>query len=101
MNKTRIGVVACSSVAEKRFFPALKLSDQATLNMVGSRNSKKAKIFAEQYGAKYFGNYKDVINSPSVDCVYISTPPSLHEELAILAAENKKHIILYSFFYFK
>ena len=93
VNKTRIGVIACSSVAEKRFFPALKLSDQATLSMIGSRNIKKARLFAKRHGAKYYGNYQDVIHSPDVDCVYISTPPALHEELAILAAENKKHII--------
>ena len=50
-------------------------------------------MFAKRHGAKYYGDYQDVIHSPNVDCVYISTPPALHEELAILAAENKKHII--------
>ncbi len=43
--KIRFGIVGCSSVAKRRFLPALMKSSLATLECIGSRTTEKAKDF--------------------------------------------------------
>ena len=63
------------------------------MEFIGSRNQKKARLFAEKFGCKKFGNYDDVINDKNIDAVYISTPISLHEKWVIKSAKMKKNIL--------
>ena len=77
----------------RRFLPALVSSPLAKLTFVGSRDKKKAKQYAEEFGAQKFGSYEDVLASKEVDAVYISTPPLLHAEWVKKAASAGKHII--------
>jgi predicted dehydrogenase len=60
--------------------------------MIGSRDLKKARTFAEQVGCSKYGTYEDVLADPEVDAVYISLPNSMHEEWVVKAAANGKHI---------
>jgi dTDP-3,4-didehydro-2,6-dideoxy-alpha-D-glucose 3-reductase len=89
----RLGLIACSSVAQRRFLPALKNSRVARLENIGSRDLKKAEQFAREHGAKKSGTYEDVLRDPEVDAVYISTPLALHGEWVRRAADSGKHII--------
>jgi dTDP-3,4-didehydro-2,6-dideoxy-alpha-D-glucose 3-reductase len=89
----RLGLIACSSVAQRRFLPALKNSRVARLENVGSRDLKKAEQFAREHGAKKSGSYEDVLRDPEVDAVYISTPLALHGGWVRRAADSGKHVI--------
>lgn len=89
----RFGIIGCSRVARRRFLPALVSSHCATLIFVGSRDTKKAKEYADEFHAKQYGSYEDVLASKVVDAVYISTPPTLHAEWVLKAARAGKHII--------
>lgn len=89
----RFGIVACSSIARRRFLPALAASDCARLERVGSRDQTKARQFAGDFSCGKHGDYEAVLSDPEVDAVYISTPPSLHEEWALKAADSGKHIL--------
>ena len=88
----KIGVLGCSSVAQRNFLPALSSSDIAELWFVGSRNEEKAKDWAKQFGCKHFGTYEEVLES-DVDVVYISLPIALHEKWVIKAARSGKHVL--------
>src|SRR5215212_5716696 len=92
MGLLRFGIIACSSVARRRFLPALAASSLAKLQRVGSRDPKKAADFAAQFGAPSHGDYESVLSDPEVDIVYISTPPSLHAEWVRKAAAAGKHV---------
>lgn len=89
----RFGIIGCSRVARRRFLPALVSSPCTTLTFIGSRNTEKAKGYADEFGAKRYGSYEDVLASKAVDAVYISTPPTLHAEWVLKAARAGKHII--------
>lgn len=89
----RFGIIACSSIAQRRFLPALKSSGAARLERVGSREAERARSCAEQFGVEKFGGYEEVLKDPEVDAVYISTPAVLHREWALKAAAHKKHIL--------
>ncbi len=89
----RFGLIACSSIARRRFVPALKATNLARLERVGSRDAAKAEKFAHEFGCVKSGSNEAVLTDPDVDAVYISTPIALHEHWARLAAQHGKHIL--------
>ncbi len=88
----KLGLIGCSNVAKKNLFSYLENNSNYDLWIIGSRSSKNASEWANNYGAKHFGNYDDVINS-DVDVVYISLPIGLHEEWCVKAAKKGINII--------
>jgi len=88
----RFGLLGCSKIAEKSFFPVMKSSELARPVFVGSRSSSKSKAWSEKYNCEHFGNYDDVINS-DVDAIYISLPIGLHEEWSIKSLKAGKHVL--------
>ncbi|MGI5849681.1 MAG: Gfo/Idh/MocA family protein [Christensenellales bacterium] len=62
--------------------------------MVADMDEEKAKIAYERFGfEKWSTKWQDVIEDPSIDLVIIATPNFTHPEIAIAAANAKKHII--------
>ncbi len=93
MSPVRFGIIACSSVAQRRFLPALADSKMAQLVHVGSRDQAKAKQCAQAFSGAKSGDYDAVLADPEVEAVYISTPPSLHEEWVLKAVAKGKHVL--------
>ena len=93
MKPIRFGLIGCSSIARRRFAPAVRKSAVARLERIGSRDVAKAEQFSREFNCPKSGSYEDVLADPEVDAVYISTPPGLHESWARAAAEHGKHIL--------
>jgi predicted dehydrogenase len=93
MAAVQFGIIACSSVARRRFLPALKLASGAQLARIGSRDAAKAEQFAREFSCPKFGSYEAVLADPQINAVYISTPPTLHAEWVHKAAAAGKHIL--------
>ncbi len=91
--KLKIGVIGCSQIAYTSVIPAIKKSKLVDLEIIGSRDLKKAKSFATKFNSKKFGFYEDVIENKEVDVVYISLPIGLHEKWTVKAAKANKHIL--------
>lgn len=89
----RFGLIACSSIARRRFVPALNRSAHARLERVGSRDPARAEAFAREVGCAKAGTNDAVLADPDVDAVYISTPIAQHDEWARRAAEAGKHVL--------
>jgi predicted dehydrogenase len=92
MAPLRFGIIACSKVARRRFLPALLGSNVARLERIGSRDAARAELYAREFSCGKYGGYGAVLADPEVDIVYISTPPSLHLEWVLKAADAGKHI---------
>jgi len=93
MTPVRFGFIGCSSIARRRMAPAIRASDVARLEHIGSRDIHKAGQFAREFSCAKWGTYDEVLADPNVDAVYISTPPALHEPWVRAAAEHGKHIL--------
>ncbi len=93
MGAVQFGIIACSSIARRRFLPALRLAGGAQLASIGSRDAAKAAQFAREFGAPRHGTYEDVLADPQVNAVYIYTPPTLHAEWVHKAAAAGKHVL--------
>ncbi len=50
--------------------------------------------FQQEFNAEVYDSVEEMCQSPHVDAVYIATPPELHARHAIIAAENRKHVIV-------
>jgi predicted dehydrogenase len=93
MAAVQFGIIACSSVARRRFLPALKLATGAQLARLGSRDLAKAEQFAREFSCLKHGSYEAVLADPEISAVYISTPPTMHAEWVHQAAAAGKHIL--------
>lgn len=93
MNKIKIGVIGCSTIAKSSTIPAILKSKYADLEFIGSTSEKKSKEFASEYGIEKYGTYEDVFNDSNVDAVYISTPVGTHEKWVLKAANAGKHVL--------
>lgn len=63
------------------------------LRMIADVNVDRAAQAAHQYGfEKSSGNWRDLVNDPSIDVVSITTPNTLHKEMALAAISAGKHV---------
>ena len=63
------------------------------LRMIADVNAEGAAKAAHQYGfEKSSGNWHDLINDPAIDVVSITTPNTMHREMALAAIAAGKHV---------
>jgi predicted dehydrogenase len=87
------GILAPGKMAAK-FSNGLKITENAELYAVGSRDINRAEKFAKDHGfRKYYGTYEELASDPDVDIIYIASPHSSHHDQAILCLKNKKAVI--------
>jgi predicted dehydrogenase len=88
------GLVGCGDIAAKRVAAALAQADGSTLVTVARARAALAAEFAERHGARRWqADWRDVLEDPEVDAVYLATPAHLHAEQATAAAEAGKHVL--------
>lgn len=89
----RWGVVGTGSIANQ-MAPMINMAASCELAAVSSRNMEAAEEFAARHGAKTaFDSWLEMIDSPRVDAIYIATPTSVREEIALVAANHGKHVL--------
>lgn len=107
----RIGVLAPSEIAYRRFVPAIKNSE--IIQYVGvacaqynewDESSKdmncipgeleKAKKFKEAFGGRIFEGYHAMLSSDEIDAIYVPLPPGLHYKWGNEVINAHKHLYL-------
>jgi len=83
--KLKFGVLGYGHITKKAMIPALKTSNYAKLEMIGSCTTKNR---------EGFGTYEEVLSNRNIDVVYIALPIGLHEEWTIKAAKAGKHVLV-------
>lgn len=87
----RFGLIGAGAIGKIRA-DALGQSPLCELVAVADLDEKRAHVAAP--GAKYYGDAEALIAAGDVDAVIISTPPPLHEPLAVAAAATGKHVLV-------
>ena len=65
-----------------------------TCYAVAARDKNRAQIFADKFGfVKAYGSYKDMLEDPDVELVYIATPHSHHYEHIRMCLNHQKHVL--------
>ena len=90
---TRWGILSTARIAE-RIVEGARLSQDAQIVAVGSRDLTRAQAYASEHGIpRVHGSYEDLLADPEVDAVYIPLPNSMHVPWAVRALEAGKHVL--------
>ncbi len=93
-NLPRICFFGCGAIAARHAKMLKKLYPHIALSFADS-DLPRAKEYAARFaGSEYFESVKMAAASDSVDVVFITTPHAYHSELAVLAANGGKDIII-------
>lgn len=93
MRTIRWGMIGCGSVAEVKSGPGFYKANHSALVAVTSSTVDKARSFAARHGvAKVYSSSEELVADPTIDSIYIATPPSSHKPLSLLAARAGKHV---------
>ena len=97
MNKQgKIGVaIAGTGFGQKIHLPAFEIHPDTEVVAIYHRDLNKAQAIALEHNIPLASDYlQDICTSEQVDLVSISTPPFLHYDMAKLALQHNKHILL-------
>ena len=94
----KFAILGCGHIATK-MAAAVKCLEQKKMGVeayaVASRTQAKAYDFAQQYGfQKAYGSYRELVEDPDVDLIYIATPHSQHRESALLCINAGKNVLV-------
>lgn len=93
MNKVRWGLLSTANI-NRRLIPAIRESARGELVAVASRSQESAEAYAEKWAIpQTFASYEAMLQSDTVDAVYISLPNHLHAEWSIVAMQHGKHVL--------
>ena len=88
-----ISILGAGSIAGVMATTLQPLKD-VTCYAVAARSKDRAQVFADKYGfMKAYGSYKDMLEDPDVELVYIATPHSHHYEHIKLCLNHGKHVL--------
>ncbi len=88
------GVLGCGMIADMELIPAIKEAKNAELVSVMSRSKEKAEKFSSKHDVpRYYTDIDEFLKDPSLDVVYIATPPHVHCEQTVKVAEYGKHVL--------
>ncbi len=89
----RIGILGTARIA-RTMAPAIAATPGVELTAIASRDPDKAVAFAAEFGIdRVHQDYRQLIDDPEIDAVYIPLPPSMHCEWTIHAARAGKHVL--------
>ncbi|HKO87170.1 MAG TPA: Gfo/Idh/MocA family oxidoreductase [Burkholderiales bacterium] len=95
MKTIRWGIIGCGHVCEVKSGPALLRSRNAAIAAVMRRDLGAARDFAKRFGVPHvYDDAEVLLNDPTVDAVYIATPPAWHRHYTRMAAAAKKPVLV-------
>lgn len=93
MDKIRIGVMGCASIAYRSVIPAiLTLKEQFELVAVASRTEEKARQYASQFNCEAIVGYDELLQRADIDAIYMPLPTGLHQEWILKCLHSGKHV---------
>lgn len=93
MNKLKVGVIGCGSIAIHRHLPEYAANESVEIVAVCDVVEERANQVAEEYGGKAYTNYEELLVGEEVDAVSICLPNYLHAPVSIAASQAGKHVL--------
>lgn len=89
----RWGIIGCGDVTEKKSGPAFNKVKDSQLLAVMRRDAAKAADYAQRHQvADWYSKVEDLLDNPSLNAIYIATPPSSHLDYALKALKAGKNV---------
>ncbi|MGL4404552.1 MAG: Gfo/Idh/MocA family protein, partial [Notoacmeibacter sp.] len=91
----RWGILSTAKIGREHVIPAIADSENGVVAAIASRDPSKAEKLAARFGAPHaFGSYEAMLESDTIDGVYIPLITSEHVRWAINAAKAGKHVLV-------
>lgn len=94
MGRLRIGILGLGNAVEPHAKSLLDLKDRVEVVAAAARSEERTRAFAARFPLPTTTDIDDVIADPSIDALWILTPPNSHFELASRAAATGKHVLM-------
>ena len=90
-----IGIVGYGKVASGAHRRWITSRDTVSLSAVcDTTEVRRNAAVADNPGVAVYGTYDEFLADPNVELVIVTTPPNSHRELAVRAAEARKHVFV-------
>ena len=89
----RVGIAGCGKIAQVRHLPEYQDRPDVTIRGLFDLNQERAKALAEQYKARAYASYEELLADSEIDAVSICTANIAHAEMAIAALRAGKHVL--------
>jgi predicted dehydrogenase len=88
------GILGAGKIADRQLAPAIQQTPDHRLIAVMRRDAQQAQAFAAKHGAmRAYHTVGALLADAEVNAIYVATPPFLHAEQSIQAAEQGKHVL--------
>ncbi|MDD4893841.1 MAG: Gfo/Idh/MocA family oxidoreductase [Candidatus Omnitrophica bacterium] len=94
----RVGIIGCGKITERASLPNLvNYKDKAKVTCLCDIIKSKAEYLSKKFelgSPDIVTDWKALVKRHDVDVVFVNTPNYLHEDMAVGAARNKKHVLV-------
>jgi len=94
MKRLRVGVMGCSSFAQRAMIPGMKQCDDIELVAVASRSAQKASETAAVFGCDAVAGYDALLKRDDIEAVYMPLPTGLHTEWCPRVLQSGRHLLV-------
>jgi predicted dehydrogenase len=90
----RFGILGAARVAPIALIGPARQVPGVSVSAVASRDTARAEAFARKHGIpRVHLSYRQLLDDPAIDAVYVPLPNSLHYEWGIEALRAGKHVL--------
>lgn len=93
MTMINIAVIGCGSIAKHRHLPEYAQNEHVNIVAVCDIVETRVKTMAEQYGARSYTDYTELLAQEQVDAVSVCLPNALHAPVSIAALDAGAHVL--------
>jgi predicted dehydrogenase len=93
MSKIKVAVIGCGSIAKYRHIPEYAANPNVELTAFCDFDRQLADKFAEEYGARSYIDYNELLKNEDVDAVSVCTQNVDHAKVSIASANAGKHVL--------
>ncbi|MDX3928216.1 MAG: Gfo/Idh/MocA family oxidoreductase [Shinella sp.] len=90
----RFGILSTAKIGRELVVPAIQDAENCVVTAIASRDLERARAMADRFSVPHaFGSYTEMLESDTIDAVYIPLPTSQHVEWTVKAANAGKHVL--------
>lgn len=92
-NILKVGVIGCGSIARKRHLIEYAKHPNVEIVAVCDIKEERVKEMAEEYSAKPYTDYKELLKDNAIDVISVCLPNYLHAPVSIDSLNVGKHVL--------
>ncbi|CAM4492199.1 Gfo/Idh/MocA family protein [Paenibacillus tarimensis] len=94
MSKIKVAVIGCGSISKYRHIPEYAGNPNVELIAFCDIVAERSQHFADEYNAKAYTDYKELLEKEKPDAVSVCLPNALHAPVSIAAAKAGAHVLV-------